>query len=208
MADKEQKLSKAEIARIKNFAVQAARLESEGYTAEKRVISLVKANIYAFLLYLPFGIIFILIYYLVGGSFLPAFIRPVDFLIFLAVFIILIVVHEGLHGFIWGLFCKNKFKSIQFGFIVKSFTPYCSCLEPLRFGAYLLVGLMPLIVLGIGFFVVAVITKNSSLFYLANINVICAGGDIMIALMLLRHKKAIIIDHPTEGGFYAFEKQA
>ncbi|MDR2658118.1 MAG: DUF3267 domain-containing protein [Oscillospiraceae bacterium] len=205
---KERKLSEAEITRTENLEMQAARLESEGYTARKRVIPLTKANVYAFLLYIPFGIVFTLIYHFVGGSFLLTFTHPVGLLVFVVAFIVLIVIHEGLHGFTWGLFCKNKFKSIQFGFIWKYLTPYCSCLEPLRFSAYILGCLMPLMVLGVGFFVVAAITKNHYLFYYANANVIGAGGDISIALMLLRNRKALIIDHPTECGFYAFEKQA
>lgn len=37
-------------------------------------------------------------------------------------------------------------------------------------------------------------------------NIIAAGGDTSIALMLLKHKNAMIIDHPTECGFWAFRK--
>jgi hypothetical protein len=73
--------------------------------------------------------------------------------------------------------------------------------------AYLLGVLTPLIVLGIGIFVASLFTGNCYLFYLANVNTICAGGDIMVALMLFGHRKAIFIDHPTECGFCAFEKQ-
>jgi hypothetical protein len=207
MTHKEQKLTKAEIVRNENFEAQTASMGADGFTAIKCSVPILKANLMAFLLYIPFGVVFTLIYYFAGGTFTNIDMRSLNFLIVIPVILVFIVVHEGLHGLAWGIFCKNKFRSIQFGILSGSMTPYCACLEPLKFGAYITGGLMPLAVLGIGCFVVAAVTKNDMLFYWANFNVICAGGDITIALMQLKHTKAIILDLPTECGFMAFEKQ-
>ena len=208
MTEKEHKPTKAEAERIENYSKQAARLESEGYTATKCVVSILKANVYALFLFIPFGLVFSLIFYSAGGSFVPdiSHIQIWNLLLLLVVFFALIIVHEGLHGLTWALFCKAKFKSIQFGIIPSNLTPYCTCLEPLGFKAYLLGALMPLLVLGIGSIIIAAATKNCYWFYFANIAALTAGGDIYVALMLLRHKKALVLDHPTECGFYAFEK--
>ena len=35
---------------------------------------------------------------------------------------------------------------------------------------------------------------------------VSAGGDTTIALMLIRRRRSLIIDHPTKCGFTAFEK--
>ena len=51
---------------------------------------------------------------------------------FLIVFMILIVVHELIHGFTWGMFAQSKLKAISFGFIWQYLTPYCTCKEPLK----------------------------------------------------------------------------
>jgi hypothetical protein len=66
---------------------------------------------------------------------------------------------------------------------------------------------MPFIVLGLGIFLASIITNSIFLLALSMFNIIAAGGDITIALMLLKHKNALIIDHPTECGFWAFSEE-
>ena len=80
-------------------------------------------------------------------------------------------------------------------------------MKPLTFGKYLLGGLMPFLVLGLGLFLVALFAKNEMLLLCSLYNILCAGGDTTIACILLKHRHAVIIDHPTECGFWAFEKE-
>jgi len=111
------------------------------------------------------------------------------------------IIHEVIHGLTLSLFCKYKWKSIHLGV-----TPYCHCKETLKFGGYILGVLMPLIVLGIGLFSLSLFTGNVFILILSITNIFSAGGDIAIALMLLKHKNSLIVDHPTECGFTAFSK--
>ena len=59
-----------------------------------------------------------------------------------------IILHELIHGLTFLLFCKNGFKSIEFGIMWKYLAPYCHCKEPLPVRPYIIGALMPAIVLG------------------------------------------------------------
>lgn len=65
---------------------------------------------------------------------------------------------------------------------------------------------MPLIILGFIMFVISLLTGSGPVLLISLVNIFSAGGDIAIAIMLLkyRHKNAIILDHPTDCGFIAF----
>jgi len=216
MAEKERKLTKAEARRVENFAVLSERLQSEGYKVTKCDVSAAKVNIYTLVLFIPFGIVYWLLFRLTGTPLIN--IEVIDYFDNVAVLIavaigiyvvssaIMIVVHEALHGLTWALFCKNRFQSIQFGIIPRNLMAYCTCLEPLDFKAYLVGAMMPLVVLGFGVFAVSLITGSLYWFLFANFATLGAGGDMSIVLMLLGHRQALLLDHPTEPGFYAFEK--
>lgn len=62
------------------------------------------------------------------------------------------------------------------------------------------------IILGILLFIISFFIGNSSLMILSLINILCAGGDTTIALLLCKYKDALFIDHPTDCGFVAFIK--
>ncbi|HBL84551.1 MAG: hypothetical protein A2Y17_00890 [Clostridiales bacterium GWF2_38_85] len=193
----------------KAMAYEAARqqLLEQGYKETKAIISIVKANILALITTLPFVVLCCVLYFpkAFGDEFIIVFDVFSSFG-FIITLIASIIVHEFLHGFTWRFFCKNSWKSIKFGVQWKIITPYCHCREALSFGAYLLGGLMPFIVLGAGIFVLAYIYESMFLFLLSMFGIIGAGGDITIALMLLKYRKAYIFDHPNECGFIAFTK--
>jgi hypothetical protein len=79
-------------------------------------------------------------------------------------------------------------------------------MEPLGMKYYLAGALMPFFTLGVGMFIVSYMIGSVFLMLLSLINMLGAGGDTTIALMLLKHKNAVILDHPTECGFAAFIK--
>ncbi|MGL5540506.1 MAG: DUF3267 domain-containing protein, partial [Erysipelotrichaceae bacterium] len=117
-----------------------------------------------------------------------------------------IIVHELLHGVGWYLFIKDTSK-ISFGVIWKYLTPYCTCSQPMPFLAYAVGGLFPLFILGGGFLILAIVLQSPFYLFLSVVNILCAGGDTTIFMYLLKHRNAHIVDHPTECGFVAFEKQ-
>lgn len=189
--------------RIDNYENKRLAMLNEGYTENICTISIVKANIMALVTTSPIIVLCIAIYFskwdMINFNF-----NIIKSLLFVIFTIACIVIHEIIHGLTWSMFCKNKWESIHLGIMLEVLTPYCHCKEPLKFGAYILGGLMPLLVLGIGVFIFSLFIGSGLLLFLSLINILGAGGDVTIAIMLLRYKKALILDHPTKCGFVAF----
>ena len=70
-------------------------------------------------------------------------------IIFVIAILLLVVVHELIHGITWSVFTEHHFGDIEFGFMKEYLTPYCTCKCPLSKGKYIIGALMPLIILGI-----------------------------------------------------------
>jgi hypothetical protein len=188
------------------FNETRTHLEDEGYIGKECTISILKANIYSVVAGVPLAVLCSALFFYVYSN--VTFILSLwDILIFIGCFIISVALHEILHGLGWSVFCRKGWRSIHIGVIWSKLTPYCCCLEPLPFGPYLFGGLMPLILLGAGTFIAALLTGSLLWFALSILNIFSAGGDIVIALMLLRHKNARIVDHPTKCGFWSFSRR-
>ena len=198
----EQKLSPMQLAQ-ENFDLQRKRLSDEGYSEHEAIVSVLRANVMALVLSLPFivlfSVAFILIWQMVSLESNKA-------ILVLVAWIISIPVHELLHGIGWSLSCKDGFKSVRFGVMWSKLTPYCSCKEPLNFGQYLLGGILPLLVLGLLPSLIAVLTGNPYLLSFGILSIIAAGGDMLICLEMRKYPQAVFLDHPSECGFFAFKK--
>ena len=103
------------------------------------------------------------------------------------------VLHELIHGIIWS-----------------SFSPYCTCSNPLKKWQYFLGVAMPAFVLGGGVAAVAVMANQLLLFFLTEYMILSGGGDFLIILKsMLYHtdkQESVYCDHPYECGFVVFEK--
>lgn len=114
------------------------------------------------------------------------------------------VVHELIHGIAWSAFCENGFKSIKFGF--NKGMPYCHCESPLRKNRYIVGAIAPLVVLGGILFIASLFFQSDLLFLLTQINILSAGGDLLIIVKAAKvEKNAYLIDHPNLPGFVSFE---
>jgi hypothetical protein len=191
--------------RIDNFERTCAEMQKEGYAASLGIISLTKANILALATAGPIAALCLALYLLRWNTIIFDF-GWLSYGAFLAVFVICIAAHELLHGITWHFFCENKWKSIHFGILRSSLTPYCNCKEPLGMKYYLAGTLMPFFMLGVVMFIVSYMIGNAFLMLISLTNMLGAGGDTTIALMLMKYKSAVILDHPTECGFMAFTK--
>lgn len=191
--------------RIQNFETQRRHMMELGYTEHIGTIAVIKANIMALLTAGPFAVAAVLIYGFYWDWTLQ--INWTDAVLCLICIPLSIPVHEGIHGLTWGLFCKNGFKSIRFGVMKESLTPYCHCMEPLSFASYLLGGLMPFLILGVGLFIISLLGQSVMLLGLSFFSMLAAGGDTTIVWMLIPYRDAKIIDHPTDCGFVAFRKK-
>ena len=205
---KERVLTEKEKSRKIRIDKITEELSQQGYVRKDQIVSILFANVMAFVLSIPFMLVFGYWYFAHNGKHLELSIAGIVFA-WIAL-IVLTVVHEGIHGLVWGICSPNKFKNIEFGFIVSKLTPYCTCGDPLKKGAYILGAFMPCLVLGIIPCIVAVYISSFYLLFLGILMIMGAGGDLTIILKMLFLRSScaevIIMDHPTECGFVIFER--
>ena len=206
--DKEERhLSGAEKKRLERFEKIISKMEQSGYTRHELTIDIGKANVFAIVLLVPLFLIGYGLDYLVNHriGFLG-----INWLIFFVAFVVLIVIHELIHGVCWSFFTPHHFKDIEFGIMKPSMNPYCTCLEPLKKEAYIFGTVMPLVLLGILPMIAGIAVNNSNILILGIILADSAAGDIMIIWKLLRYKsdsgEVVYMDHPTEAGGVVFER--
>lgn len=210
-SEKNRKLSAKEQKRLNVFEETCERLSQEGYKKTDLTISIVKANLFVFLLAIPVVAIGVLLFAWKNPISLltPS---PQGSLLFVVLFIVLIVAHELIHGLTWSLYAEHHFKDIEFGFMKEYLTPYCTCTTPLLKSHYIMGALMPCIVLGILPMAIGILLGSHFLFWTGIVMILAAGGDIMIVMKLLAYKsqsgaeEILIYDHPTEAGSVIFEK--
>lgn len=206
---KDTTLTKAEQKRLEHFNKISDSLISEGYTRKNLTIDLKRANKAGLIFTITLIVIAAGLFYLVNPEVGPI-IPMSDLSIFLVAIIVLTVVHEGIHGIFWAILCPNGFKSIEFGVLRKSMTPYCACLTPLKKSSYIIGAVMPLMLLGVIPLIAAYPLASTLLLYIGVVMTTAATGDIMIIANVLKHKQSkpemLIYDHPTEGGSVVFER--
>lgn len=209
MGKDNRKLSKAEEKRKTLYEEKKKELLAQGYEEKDLTIGIVYANIMAIVLGLPIIILLLIlfIYKNQNGVYTFSFYGPVAFLV---IFVVLVVAHELIHGLFWAIYAKNHLKSIEFGFIVSSLTPYCCCKEMLKKYQYIIGGIMPTVILGILPAVISIFTGSIFWFIMGELMILAGGGDMTILLKLLRYKsnkkEILYMDHPYECGLVVFER--
>lgn len=191
-----------------NTARLTAELEASGYHAEDATVSVLKANVMAFVTALPFCIVFHVLFCMLHPEGLRSFSGSSDTLLMTGLMLLSIPVHEGLHGLGWVGSCQNGWKSIQFGVMWSSLTPYCHCREALSVVQYYIGLLMPFTVLGLIPSAVSLFTGNVFLYLFGVYNLLIAGGDTTIGCIIAKYlgKDVKILDHPDQCGAAAFVK--
>ncbi len=201
------KLSEAEQRRLEHFEKISEEMVQKGYTRRDLTIDMKKATIFSIILIIPLCLIGYGLYYLVNHTFsFSSFGIPV----FVVLFVLLIVIHELIHGLCWSFFTPNRFKDIEFGIMKPSMNPYCTCLVPLQKGHYLFGTAMPFIVLGIIPMIAGIVFRNSAVLLMGILMADSAAGDLMIIQKVTGFrtdaKEVIYMDHPTEAGSVLFER--
>lgn len=209
MQKQERKLTRKEQERKERLEQTSQKMSAEGYRKQDLTVGVVFANVVGPLIMLPFCVIIGVTYlytkfsgdllsFHIGWSFLP-------------LFIVLIVLHEAIHGLTWGIFAKGHLRSISFGVIWGALTPYCTCAEPLKRWQYILGGLMPTLILGFGMAGASVVLQSDLLFLLSEAMIFAGCGDFLIVWKLLMYKTAgkdvMFYDHPYECGTVVFERE-
>lgn len=211
MAEPNRKLSKAEQTRYDAFLKKEEKLLADGYKRKDIIISIITANLLGTLVAAIPCIPAALAYILIHGMNLKST-HPLYVFLYVLLFMVLIFVHEGIHGLFWSFGAENHLKDIRFGFIVQSLTPYCTCASPLKKSTYIIGTFMPMFLLGICVMIVSILIGNFALFCVGVLHTLAGAGDILIILKLLayksRGKDVVFIDHPYDCGLVAFEKEA
>ena len=200
-------LSEAELRRKKQLEEDMVVLEEQGYTPRNLTVGIVKANVMAIVIMLPFIVLDSLIFF--GFVQDKGNISYFDSWLCLIFLIVLTVVHELIHGITWGLFTRKHGKDIEFGVVWKAMTPYCTCSSALTKTQYIWGSLMPTLVIGIIGTWIAIVTKQYWIYITTVIMILGGGGDFYITLKLLQdHPKKDVLyrDHPYEVGLIVFEK--
>ncbi len=210
-SEETRKLSAKEQRRQDVFDETCEKLICEGYRKNDLTIGIVKANIFALLLAIPVIAIGVLLFALKNPiSLLTP--TPRGSFLFIVIVVVLIVVHELIHGLTWSIFSEHHFKDIDFGFMKEYLTPYCTCAVPLSKSHYILGALMPCIVLGIIPVALGILLGSHLWFWTGIIMILSAGGDLLIVWEVLRFnerpesQEVLIYDHPTQAGSVIFEK--
>ena len=211
MAREEKTLSEKEKKRLKKTNKIVENYENKGYKKVDLTTDVLKANVYAILVSFPFILLFIVLYYVINRNFNFTFSYSFwGILMCYLIFIASIVVHELIHGITFSIFAKNHWKDIDFGIVWSALTPYCTCISPVKKHEYLLSLLMPCIILGIIPSIVSIFIASPFLLFFGLIMILSAGGDLLICLLILKHKskkkECVYLDHPTEVGVLLFEK--
>lgn len=183
------------------------------YSEKKLTIDLTKANVNSLKILIPIVLIFGIPYVLLYTEQFTAtnFKNTLSYLgkkysVFLGlvpivVMVIGIVLHELIHGISFLPFCKNGIKSIKFGILKKSMTPYCHCKEALKVKHYRIGVLMPAIVLGFIPALIAIVIGDFYLLVFGMFFTQAAIGDFMILDILKNeNKEDYVLDHPSEAG--------
>jgi hypothetical protein len=119
--------------------------------------------------------------------------------IFIAVFVVSVIVHELLHALGWALAGRIGWNHMEFG--VHMLTPYAHTSVAMPVWAYRLGAALPGVVLGAIPGLIAVVVGSGWLALYGAIMLMSAVGDIMV-LWLLRDvpRNAMVLDHPSEAG--------
>lgn len=193
-------------ARERAFQEQCAALEAAGYAVRDRSVSVGRANWQGLLTALPFAAAAIVCGALLSGwkfSLVGKF--WADALLFAASVFVSIPVHEGLHALFWGA-ANGTFKGLSFG--ISCGSPYCACGVPMNRAKYLIGVLAPFAILGAAVSVWGLCVQNGILLALGVFNILCAGGDLLIAAKALFCRAKLLLDHPSRCGFCAFYPSA
>ncbi len=176
------------------------------YTKEKKTIDILAANNLA-LKILGVGVVLLGVpFYLIWRPALA--ITWQGSVLFFLLFALGIVLHELIHGFVFGLYAKSGFKSIRFGFMKEYLTPYCHCSEPLKIRHYFIGALLPALLLGAVPIVASFFT--GSLFWLIYGIVFfsAAAGDFLVVWVLRKeHPDTLVQDHDSEAGCWVYRKE-
>jgi len=190
-------------------------INRECFIAEKVLINIVWANVYGFIVFFSalmiFGIPYFYLWTAKGKDYFKIFPSIeniiIKFFFFITMFLVGIILHEIIHGFVFAMKAKNKFKSIKFGIMPKEklFSPYCHCMEIVKINHYRISAIMPTLILGIIPATFSIMFGSFVMFLLGSVFISAGSGDLLMIIKMRKEKNnALIYDLPNEAGFVLY----
>lgn len=181
----------------------------ENPQGRKVAIDIGKANVFAIVLMVVSAVVLFIPFSLLWGKPTADILgTTTEWMIAAVAAVVGIVVHELIHGATWACYAKSGWKSISFGVMWKMLTPYCHCSEPMHIPGYMMGAMMPCIVLGIIPSIVALCIGSLPLLVWGIFFISAAAGDIWMSWLLTKENpKSLVLDHPSEAGFYVFDEE-
>jgi hypothetical protein len=169
---------------------------------EDRTISMVMANLLGFAVMLPLMALVVVPYGLIHGW--DAVGRSLSWLggnllFAVAVLILSVVAHEGLHAAGWLIFARVPRSEIDFG--IRQATPYAHTSAIVEAGPYRVGIALPGLLLGALPAVLSWLTGSGTLMIYGAFMLSAAAGDVLV-LWLIRDVPSgrLVQDHPTHAG--------
>ena len=185
--------------------------EQDNEIGRKVAIDLVKANSFSLAIMAVSAVVFLVLFFLIWHdrkSMTELIGGGIKWIVAFPAIIVGIVVHELIHGLTWACYVKSGWKNISFGVMWKMLTPYCHCNEPMHIPEYMMGAMMPCIILGIIPAIIALFIGSLPLLAWGILFISAAAGDIWMTWLLTKENpKSMVLDHPTEAGFYIIEEE-
>lgn len=130
-----------------------------------------------------------------------------DILILIAIYIVLLILHELIHGFGFIVFCKAKRSDISFGVKLSKGYAYCSNKKPMTRNGYRLAIILPMIITGLIPAIICAIFFDVKWVILFAAAFSGGSGDIAMFISTLQYSKdKMFLDHPSAPAYYVYHK--
>ena len=160
-----------------------------------------KGGIISTIICIPYTVLFILICQENLIQHLSNLEKNLNYTSILIIILIGTITHELIHGLTWAISSKKNISNIKFGFNVKSLTPYCHFIIPIKKTPYLLGTIMPFIILGLAPMLTGIIIKNSTILFWGILFTYAAAGDLICFWKIKKlESHHLYLDHPDKIG--------
>lgn len=181
-------------------------MEGTNYQRIDRSISMLWANIISIALFFPIFLIPTILFVWIWdvNAITTAFDKFIEQpLVLLLGFLVLIILHELLHGLTWQWLGGVSRGKIEYGFKWKTLTPYAHLKVPIRINPYRWGAAMPGLIFGVLPVIVGLALGNGLIFISGLFMTAVAGGDMVILYLLRKDKNTVLVeDHPNNAGCY------
>jgi len=183
-------------------------LNLEKYNKKELTMTVEKVCKKGFITVIPIILIGFAIYYLIRGGYNILETPWRDYFTVMIYFIPGFILHELIHGIVWGRVSEGGFKSADFDYDPHYAKPYCNPTEIITMKQYKLGKVMPLIITGILPYLISIMIGSFHLMIASLLLIGLCGVDIVILKMISKEKDtALVMNHEKDYGCIVLEEQ-